>query len=81
MITGSAGTGATGTTTDAATDEAGFTGSSTTAFECFAARATGAFGEVLVLAFLAEGAAFADTTGSEGFDLGKTFTPGFGLAY
>ena len=47
-------------------------GSSTTAFECFAARAPGALSEVLDLAFLAEGTAFADTLGSEGLSFLKT---------
>ena len=49
--------------------------SSTTAFECFAACGAEAFSEVLVLAFLVEGAAFADTTGSEGFNFLKTYSP------
>jgi len=72
---------ATGETSGDAATEGTEAGSSTTAFECFAARATGAFSEVLVLAFLAEGAALADTTGSEGFNFLKTYSPelGFGV--
>jgi hypothetical protein len=90
--TGSATTGATAAAADAAdvpaagesttgaATEGAFTSSSTTAFECFAARAPEAL-EVLDPAFLVEGTAFADTTGSEGFNFLKTYSPevGFGV--
>src|SRR4051812_35586121 len=58
---------ATDVTASGAATEGTTAGSSTTAFECFAARAPGALAEVLDPAFLVEGTAFADTTGSEGF--------------
>jgi hypothetical protein len=78
-LTGTMTDSATGVeTTDAATVGT-VRGSSTTAFECLAARATGDFSEVFVLPFLVEGTAFADTTGSEGFNFLKTYSPEFGF--
>ena len=62
----------TGVTTAGAATEGAGSGSLTTAFECFAARAPRALAEVVVLAFLTEGTAFADTFGSEGLSFLET---------